>query len=335
MQSRSILSYAVGAMLLTTALAARAEVDELKIAEQYGISYLPLMVMEDQKLVEKYAKEAGIDKLKVTWSKFAGGNVMNDALLSDSLHFAAGGVAPMVTLWAKTRGNYDVKAVAALNSMPLYLNTRNPNVKSIKDFTDKDKIALPAVKVSIQAVTLQMAAEKAFGAGQQNKLDRLTVSMSHPDGQAALLSGTSEVTAQFSAPPFQYQQLDKPGIHKVLDSYEVLGGPASFNLVWATTKFRNDNPKLYVAFTKALDEATAMINRDKKWAAETYLRISKDKDSVENILKMLNDPQVKFTTTPQGVTRYADFMQKIGSIKVKPASWKDLFFPNVHNLPGN
>jgi NitT/TauT family transport system substrate-binding protein len=33
--------------------------------------------------------------------------------------------------------------------------------------------------------------------------------------------------------------------------------------------------------------------------------------------------------------KYADFMQKIGSIKAKPASWKDMFFPNVHNLPGS
>jgi NitT/TauT family transport system substrate-binding protein len=324
----------VGAALLTAAFASRAEVTELKVAEQYGIGYLPLMVMEDQKLVEKYAKEAGVD-LKVTWAKFAGGNVMNDALLSNSLHFAAGGVAPMVTLWAKTRGNYDVKAVAALDSMPLYLNTRNPTVKSLKDFTDKDKIALPAVKVSIQAVTLQMAAEQAFGPGQYNKLDRLTVSMSHPDGQAALLSGTSEITAQFSAPPFQFQQLENPAVHKVIDSYTVLGGPATFNLVWTTSKFRNENPKVYAAFVKALDEAMAMINRDKKWAAEAYLRVSKDKDSVEDIVKMLNDPQVRFTTTPQNVLKYVDFMNKTGAIKVKPASWKDLFFPNAHALPGS
>jgi len=335
MQLRSILSCAVGATVLATSFAARAEVSELKIAEQYGISYLPLMIMEDQHLVEKYAKQAGINGLKVTWAKFAGGNVMNDALLSDSLHFAAGGVAPLVTLWAKTRDNYGVKAVAALNSMPLYLNTRNPNVKTIKDFTDKDKIALPAVKVSIQAVTLQMAAEQVFGAGQQNRLDRLTVSMSHPDGQAALLSGTSEVDSTFSSPPFQYQQLEKPGIHKVLDSYQVLGGPATFNLVWTTSKFRNDNPKVYAAFTKALDESIALINKDKKWAAQAYLRISKDKDSLDDIVKMLEDPGVKFTTTPQNTMKYADFMNKIGSIKAKPASWKDMFFPNVHGLPGS
>jgi NitT/TauT family transport system substrate-binding protein len=195
---------------------ARAEMSEINVAQQYGIGYLPLMIMEDQKLIEKHAKAAGLD-VKVGWAKFAGGNVMNDALLSSSLQFASGGVGPLVTLWAKTRGNLDVKAVSAINSMPLYLTTRNPDVKTLKDFTAKDKIALPAVKVSIQAVTLQMAAEKAFGEGQQYKLDPLTVSMSHPDAQTALLSGQSEITAHFGSPPFQYQQLERPGIHRVLN----------------------------------------------------------------------------------------------------------------------
>ncbi|HTI48757.1 MAG TPA: ABC transporter substrate-binding protein [Casimicrobiaceae bacterium] len=319
---------------LALAGAARAEMSEIKVAQQYGISYLPLMIMEEQKLIEKYAKAEGLD-VTVGWAKFAGGNVMNDALLSDSLQFASGGVGPMVTLWARTRGNLDVKGVAAINSMPLFLNTRNPNVKSIKDFTDKDRIALPAVKVSIQAVTLQMAAEKAFGEGQQNRLDALTVTLSHPDAQAALLSGRSEITAHFSSPPFQYQQLAHPGIHTVLNSYDVLGGPATFNTVWTTAKFRADNPKLYAAFVKALDDATAQINRDKHAAAQAYLRISKDKDSLENIERMLNDPQIVYTTTPQNVMKYVDFMAKTGAIKAKPDNWKELFFPNAHALPGS
>lgn len=312
----------------------RAEMSEINVAQQYGISYLPLMIMEDQKLIEKHAKAAGID-VKVGWAKFAGGNVMNDALLSNSLQFASGGVGPLVTLWAKTRGNLDVKAVSAINSMPLYLTTRNPEVKTLKDFTARDKIALPAVKVSIQAVTLQMAAEQVFGDGQQYKLDSLTVSMAHPDGQAALLSGRSEITAHFSSPPFQYQQLEHPEIHRVLNSYDVLGGPATFNTVWTTSKFRTENPKLYAAFTAALDEATATINKDKRAAAQTYLRLSKDKSSVESIEKMLNDPEIVYTTTPQNVMKYVDFMYKVGSIKVKADSWKDLFFPNIHAAPGS
>ena len=325
------------ALVLATAIlspAAHAELAEINVAQQYGIGYLSLMVMEEQKLIEKYAKAAGVD-VKVNWAKFAGGNVMNDALLSGSLHFASGGVGPLITIWARTKGNLDVKAVAALDSMPLYLNTRNPNVKTIKDFTEKDKIALPAVKVSVQAVTLQMAAEKAFGEGQHGKLDALTVSMSHPDAQTALLSGQSEVTAHFGSPPFQYQQLKRPGIHQVLSSTDVLGGPTTFNVVWTTSKFRNENPKLYAAFVSALEEATAYINKDKTAAAEAYLRISKDKDSVADILAMLNDPAIVFTMAPQNIMAYANFMAKIGMIKAKPESWKDMFFPNVHGLAGS
>ncbi|HTP46337.1 MAG TPA: ABC transporter substrate-binding protein [Casimicrobiaceae bacterium] len=319
---------------LAVAGAARAEMTELKVAQQYGIGYLPLMVMEEQKLIEKHAKAAGVDVV-VSWPRLTGGSAMNDALLSNSLQFASGGVGPFVTLWARTRGNLDVKAVAAINSMPLYLNTRNPNVKTVKDFTERDRIALPAVKVSIQAITLQMAAEKAFGEGQQNKLDALTVSLSHPDAQTALLSGQSEITAHFGSPPFQYQQLRSPAIHTVVNSYDVLGGPATFNLVWTTSKFRNENPKLYDAFVKALDEAVAMINRDKRWAAEAYLRISKDKDSVDDILAMLNDPAIVITTTPQNVMKYVDFMAKTGAIKTRPDSWREMFFPNAQGLPGS
>ena len=329
-----LLRVTLAAALALAPFAVRAEMSEINVAQQYGIGYLPLMLMEEQKLIEKYAKAAGVD-VKVNWAKFAGGNVMNDALLSGSLQFASGGVGPLITIWGKTKGNLDVKAVATLDSMPLYLNTRNPNVKTIKDFTDKDRIALPAVKVSVQAITLQMAAEKAFGEGQQGKLDPLTVTMSHPDGQTALLSGQSEITAHFSSPPFQYQQLMRPGIHTVLNSNDVLGGPATFNLVWTTTKFHSENPKLYDAFVKALDDAIGQINKDKKAAAETYLRISKDKDTVADILAMLNDPQIIFTTVPLNVMKYANFMAKVGIIKAKPDSWKDLFFPNIHGAAGS
>jgi NitT/TauT family transport system substrate-binding protein len=337
---RALAPTKFGLMSLVAALswamlpAAHAETSEIHVSRQYGISYLPLMIMEDQKLIEKHAKSAGTD-VKVEWSKFASGAVMNDALLSGNLQFASGGVGPFTTLWAKTRGNLDVKAVSAINSMPLFLVTRNPNVKTVKDFTDKDKIALPAVKVSIQAVTLQMAAEKAFGEGQQNKLDHLTVSMAHPDAETALLSGRSEITAHLGSPPFQYQELEQQGMHKVFSSYDVLGGPATFNVVWTTKKFHDENPKVYAAFVAALDEATAMINRDKRAAAQTYLRISKDKDSLDDIVKMLNDPAIAYTTTPNNVMKYVNFMHKIGSIKVKPDSWKEMFFENAHSLSGS
>lgn len=324
------------ALFVFEAVPAHAELSEVKIAREYGISYLPLMIMHDQKLLEKQAAKDGIPDLKVSWIEFAGGNVMNDALLSNSLQIASGGVAPLVLLWSRTHGtSSEVKAISAINSMPLLLNTNNPKVKSIKDFTAKDKIALPAAKVSIQAITLEMAAEKTFGPGNQAKLDPLTVTLSHPDAQQALLSGSSEITAHFASPPFQEQELSRPGIHTVLNSYDVLGGKSTFNLVWCTTKFAQQNPKIMKAFIAALNQAEAIINQDKHAAAATYLRMAKGKSSVAKIESMITSPDVSFTITPQNTMKYADFMARTGLIKTKPASWKDMFFAPAQSLKGS
>src|SRR6266478_6195969 len=318
--------------LLCFALGARAETNEIRAAQQYGLSYLALMLMEDGKLVEKHAKQAGLPELKVTWAKLGGPQAMNDALLSGSLDFGTGGVPSLITLWAKTHGTTnEVKGVGALNSMPVNLVTSNPKVKSIRDFTDQDKIAVTTVKVSTQALLLQMAAAKEFGEQNYAKLDPLTVSLPHPDAMTALLSGGSTITAHFSSPPFQYQEVARPGIRTILSNYEILGGPATFNLVWSTSKFRDANPKTYAAFVAAFEEATATINRDKRAAAEVYKRMSGTKESIDELLKMMQDPLVEYTLTPKSIMKTAEFMAKVGTIKDRPATWKDLFFPNVHN----
>jgi NitT/TauT family transport system substrate-binding protein len=312
---------------------AAQETKELRVAKQFGISYLPITVMEERKLIEKHVKAAGLGDVKVEWSRLSAGAPMNDALISGSLDMASGGVGPLVTIWARTKGNLNVKGVSSINSMPLYLNTINPAVKSIKDFTDSDRIALPAVKVSIQAVTLQMAAEKTFG--KYDALDRLTVSMAHPDGMAAMMSGKSEITAHFSSAPFQYQQLDDPRVKRVVNSYEVLGGPATFNTIWTTSAFRDKNPKTYKAFLAALEEAMTMINSDKKGIAMLWVKAENSKLPLDFVEKILNDPENVFTTTPQNVMKYAEFMHKVGSIKEKPAAWSDMFFPEIHDKQGS
>jgi NitT/TauT family transport system substrate-binding protein len=320
---------------LLLALPARAEVTELHVAKQYGLGYLQMMLMEDQKLIEKHAKAAGLGDLDVTWATFRSSDVMNDALISGSVDFVCLGPAGLVTIWAKTRGNIDVRAAAAMNAQPNFLNTRKPGITSIRDFTEQDRIALPAVKVAMQAIALQMAAAAAFGPANYAKLDSLTVSMAHPDGMVALLSGGGEITAHYTSAPYQYKEIATPGIHKVTDSYEVMGGPYTFNVISATAKFRSANPKLYAAFLAALAEATDAINRDKPAAAAAYLRIAQDKSPVAEILAMLNDPAIEFTLVPKRMMTIASFMHQVGSTKVAPESWKDLFFDEAQALPGS
>lgn len=312
-----------------------AEVKQVRLAKQFGLSYLPLIAMEHYKLVEKHAKAAGLGDIETTWASFGGGAAMNDALLSGNVDFASGGVGPLIKIWEKTLDNFKVKGIGAINAMPLYLNTSNTAVKTIKDFTDKDRIALPAVKVSIQAVVLQMAAAKVFGMDNCQKLDHLTVSMKHPDGMAALLTGRSEITAHLTSPPYQFQELDDPKIHRVFSSFEVLDGPHTFNNVWATTKFRAENPKTYAAVMKALQEAIDIINKDKKAAAKLYVEAAKSKLPVDSIYKMITDPSVQFTIVPLNTMKFADFMLKTGAIKTMPKDWKEMFFPEIHKTPGS
>jgi NitT/TauT family transport system substrate-binding protein len=321
-------------LALQSPLVRGAEVSELKIAEQFGIGYLPLTIIKANRLAEKHLKAAGLADTKVVWSQLSSAQPMNDALLSGNLHIASGGVAPFMIIWDRTRGTLNVKAVGALSSMPMYLVTNNPNVKSIRDFTDKDRISMAGAGQSIQTIVLQMAAAKEFGEANFNKFSTLYRNLSHPDGLAAFLSGT-EITAYFSSPPFQYQALEKPGVRRILNSYEISGGPATFLVAWATSKFRDENPKTYQAFFNAFKEATDFVNANKRAAAEIYVKESKDKSGVDAIEKMLNDPEIRITMTPEQTLPIANFMSRTGTLKGKAATWKDLYFPELHNLPGS
>jgi NitT/TauT family transport system substrate-binding protein len=321
------LAVTVSTSFLTDA--ARAEVNEVRLAQQFGINYLPLTIMRTEKLVEKHAAALGLGQVKVTWRQFGAGNVMNEALFADQLDFASGGVGPLLTIWDKTKRIFDVHGVAALGSMPFYLNTTNPNVKTIKDFSEKDKIALPAVEVSIQAVVLQMAAAKEFGKENYKKLDSFTVAMKHPDAMAALLSGT-EVTAHFANSPFQEQELQDKKVHRVLSSYEVLGEPGTLNSVYTTKKFHDNNPKTYQAVLNALKEAVEFNNKDKARAAKIYVADEKSKLTPEFVQKILEDPNFIVTTEPQGIMKYAEFMHSVKKIKNLPKSWKDVYFPEIY-----
>lgn len=312
-----------------------AEVTEVNIARGFAIPHLPIMVMEHDKLLEKRLAAAGLPDVKVTYTQIGSGNVMNDSLLAGPLAFATGGPPPLLTLWDRTRGTIQAIGVCAEATMPLYLNTRNPNVKTVADFTEQDRIVVSAPKVSIQAILLQMAAAKVFGAAQFGKLDARTVGMSAPDGTMALRSGGTEITANFSIPPFQYAEAKQPGIHTVLTSYDILGGPHTFTLVWSTNKFREANPKTFGAFLEAMREAQDRIAKDKPGVAKMYLEMTRSKESEADILAILNDPQVEFTMTPRATMKFADFMQQVGTLKTKPASWKELFSQEVHDLPGS
>jgi NitT/TauT family transport system substrate-binding protein len=326
---------AAALLLAAGTTAPRAEISEITIAQQFGVSFLPLMLMERDGLIEKHAKAAGIE-VKTNWQKVAGPSVINDGLLSGTVHFGALGAPSLATLWAKTKGNVGVKGIAAMTSYPLYFVTRNPDLKSLKDLTGKDKIAVPSVKISTQAIMLQMAAADLFGQASYQKFDEYTVSLSHPDAMVALMNNTGGVNAHFATSPFYEQEMKIPGARVLTTSYDILGGRASALVVVTTTKFHDANPKVYKAFLAAEKEAIDAINKDRRKAAQDYLDIANDrKSTLDEIFNVINDKDYAFTLSPEKVFKTAVFMGKVGTIKDPPAKWQDMFFPDIHDLPGD
>lgn len=331
-----LIAATVTAVLLTQPGSVRAETSELRMATQFGIGAMPMILMERNKVLEKHLAAAGLKDTKVTWHQFPGGNPINEGLLAGSLDIASGGATVFITLWGKTKGTASaVRSAGALSALPLLFLTRNPNVHRLQDLTDKDKIGLTTVKVSVHAILLQMAATKIYGPDNFARFDAMTVGLPHGETAKSLISGVGEVNNHFSAPPFQDMELKAAGVRRVTSAQEILGSPASYMVAYATEKFRNDNPKTFAAFVSALHEVHDYINKNPRAAAQDYLDQSKDKITLDEVVSIVTNKESSFTTTPQNVVTFADFMQARGLIKIKPASWKDMFFPEIQTGAGS
>ncbi|MQA28997.1 MAG: ABC transporter substrate-binding protein [Luteitalea sp.] len=301
-----------------------------------GVGFLPLLVMEKRGLVEKHARAAGVPDLRVEWIELGGPSVLNDALLSGAADFAAAGPPAFLTLWDRTTGSLEVKGVAAMTSLPMYLNTRAEHLRTLDDVRETDRIAVTAPKVSIPALVMQMYAAERYGAAEATRFDRYTVTMTHPDGVIGLLSGAAGITAHFTSPPFHQRERKDPLVRTIMTTDDVMGGATTFTMLSTTTKFRNDNQAIYRAVLQALEEANATIVADRRAAADLLQASGAGGGlSADDLVALLTDPQIAFTTTPQNVKTYADFMHRIGSIRTRPVAWTDMFFPEIHSASGS
>ncbi len=313
------------------------EVSSIVLVSQHGLPYLPLMVMDEFKLIEKHAGKLGVGSLKPAFKTLGGTQSLIDALLSGQMNFGVTGVPGLNTLWDKTAGTpNEVRALSAVQSMPFMLVTNREAIKTIKDFNDHDKIALPAVKVSSQAICLQMAAAKEWGQDQYAKLDSLTITCPHPEATTSVISKATEINSHYSVAPFYFYELATKGVHNVLKSYDTLGGPATNGVMIMSKKFRDANPKVTSAVYGALTEAEEFINKKPGEAAQIYIKTTNDKRSSQaEMAKFISDPDNIWTTAPQQTMTFANFMHKVGTMKRQPDSWKDLYMPESHELKGS
>ena len=327
-----------GLFLAATALIpglARAESTIIGFAQQQSIGYLQFDVIKHEHLLEKRAAESGLPNLNVSWVTFSGPDMMNDALLSDAVDVVAGGVPGLLTIWGRTHGTArEVRGVSLLTQGVSKLNTNNPAIHSLRDLTPTSRIALPAVRVSIQAVVLEMAAAQMFGLENYKKFDAQTQTLTPSDSSTGLLSGAGGFDCAFTPPPFPALQLRDPKIHTILTSFDVMG-ESTASVLWTLKEFHDANPKLFQALVDSLKTASVFINEHRREAIAYYIADTHASLTVDQLVAVTEEPHSSYGVTPVGVEKMAAFMATTGALKSPPASWKDVFFPEITDQSGS
>jgi NitT/TauT family transport system substrate-binding protein len=338
MSRRSAIATMAGGVGLVAAPAiVRAQAPiKVSFVQQRGLLYLPVDEMVSGGILQQEATKLGLGKVEATAKTLSGPGPIIDALLSGSADYGTAALPSLLTLWDKTHGTpNEVKAVGTVSNGAMVLYTINPNVKTIADFTEKDRIAVPTVRISFNAMMLEMASEKLWN--DPHRLDHLTVGLGHPDAVAALSAGygTATVTAHIAVQPFTDRGLKLPGAHIVADSREVFGGPLTQITLLATKQTKEKNPVLFQAVANALEESIKVANKDKRAAAILWKNAQSAPESVDELVHLLNDPGFEFTSTPHRIAYFAAFLNRIGTLKSKVGDWKDLFWETAYNQKGD
>ncbi|MGB6538710.1 MAG: hypothetical protein WBF58_22435 [Xanthobacteraceae bacterium] len=328
---------AIVALLALAAMPAFASAQErVRIGIGYGLAFLPIYICQDQKLIEKYARELHVN-VRVSYERFSSAAAVQQAIASGGIDMGPFGTVPLLEAWDKAKSAGDARgqivAVSGLTTMPLALLSNQPGVHTIADLRPSDRIAMPT-RSAPQMYILEMQSEKTFGS--YDRLRRQVVALSPADALAALIGGSGPVTAYFASAPFTQLALDDPKVHQVLSSEQVVGGKASFIVIGATRGYVAARPKIAQAIDKAMDDAARVIHDDPIRAARIYLahEPSKVLDAVR-IAAVLKENRDEFGSAVEATQAFADFLARHGELKTPPRSWKDIVAPALLNSPSS
>ena len=270
--------------------------NNISIAEQFGIAYAPLQIMKENKTLEK-----NYPGVNIVWKQLGNTAAIREAMLSNQVEVGFMAIPPFLIGLDK---GMEWKIASGLSESPVALVTNKENIKSIQDFTKKDRIALPQPG-SIQHMLLAMECEKEFG--DAKKLDNLLVTLAHPDGMNALLSA-KDITAHFTTPPYLFKELEQSNVHQILDGRDVIGVDFTFVVGVTTVKFHDNKQELYKAFVISLKEAIQFMEKKPDKAAEILAPIYKL--SKVEVLKYITHKDMVYTDEVRGVSEFGGFMKR-------------------------
>jgi NitT/TauT family transport system substrate-binding protein len=335
MRRRALLIGALGAAAIASTRRLRGETATVRLLRAVDLSALPLLIMEHEQLIERTAEAMGLGQVAVSYRAPAKTEPI-DELIAGQTDFAAADLVPFLAAASADRENgAAIRALGGVARRPYVLVTRNPAIRTIRDFGPRDRIAVPALKLSGPVVMLDMAAAREWGIENHQKLAKLYVAMPDESAAAALIAGKGEVTAHFSRMPYVDRELAEPAMIRVIDSFDIAGVHSSAVLA-TPARFRDANPELCKAVLSALQQAAEYIEKSPGAAAEIFAGMAPDDDTPpEELADMIGDPDLVYDAAPAGVMRIAEFMHRTGRLSRRPSSWHDFFLPESRDLAGS
>jgi len=294
---------------------------KITIAYQPGLGYAPLILMKQQRVIERRYPGTEVD-----WKVLASGTPITNGVISGDIQIGAVGTGPFLVGWAR---GVDWRVIAPLNLGDLWLMARDPNIKTIADLRGK-RIATPT-NTSIQAVMLRKMAEVKLR--DPKALDPGLLAMDHPDGMQALLSG--QIDAHFTSPPFQFQEKVR-GAHVVGRTYNYFGAH-SFLVTVMTEKFYGEHTDFARFFYNQVVAMQNLIKKDPDRVAKILATDAGGTPTPRQFKQWLVNPALTWTARPLGLMRTATFMSRTGQLggSKLPSSWMQLVFPPVQNQKGS
>jgi NitT/TauT family transport system substrate-binding protein len=294
--------------------------DSLVIAYQPGIGYAPLLIVRQQRMIERDFPDT-----KVRFQLLSNGDAIRDGIIAGQIQVGAGGVGPFLVGWAK---GVDYQLIASMDQMDLWLNARDTRVRSVRDLEPSMRVASPAID-SVQAIAFRKAVANQLG--DAHRLDSTLVAMSHPDGVQNLLSGS--IAAHYTSPPYQFQEVDR-GAHTIAHSYDAFG-PSTFNSAFTSRRFYDQYPQFTEKLYGYLLEADRMIHSDPAATAGLVAAADGSPGLAAQYQDWMTRPGVSYGTVPGGFLKYAQFMKSIGFIDRTPGSIRDLELPFLRKVGGS
>lgn len=316
---RKIAGITLGmSMAFAAAVQVQAADASLNIAYQYGLAYAPLIVAQDQGLIEAAYEEATGKTAEITWTQMSSGADINTGIAAGELDAGFLGVGPAITGVTKGVG---YKIFTNLSGQEHGMMTNSEDFQKLEDLVGSNAQIALVNTGSIQHIILAKALDEA--GLDAHALDANIVAMKHPDGMAALLSGSAQ--AHLTSSPYIFMEQNEEDLYPIEEVAAAWTADDSFIVGVASEELFDEDPELYTALVDGIAAAIQYVNDNPEETAA--LTCEYDGNTAEDELFYLGKGVYKTQTS--GIMEMAEFMGRTGFIENAPEAFTDLVFDNV------